>query len=84
MNKENIKDLAFRTYGGIALILGGTFLYITSKFPEDPSLITKGFVYIASGILITEGLGDLISGQHHYLSGKIFNKPDKTKNLEEI
>lgn len=89
MNKENLKEyfrnymeLGNRFYGGLAVMLGGIFAHATTQFPEDTSNTLKAFMYAASGILIAEGVGDLITGQHHYLTGKLFGF-NKSKNLEE-
>ena len=57
MKKETFKIVS-RVYGLSAIALGGMFLSI-------PELTTGD---IMGTLFIAEGLGDLITGNHHYLS----------------
>ncbi|MCX6748287.1 MAG: hypothetical protein NT076_01660 [Candidatus Pacearchaeota archaeon] len=56
MSRKNLK-LGNRGYGLVAIALGGIF-GSAGGLPFS----------IVGGLLVTEGVGDLISGEHHYLS----------------
>ena len=54
-----------RLYGGILVAFTALYSSITIKELEKGEI---GLDTVISGLLFAEGVGDLISGRHHYLS----------------
>mgnify|MGYP001610624047 FL=1 len=61
MKERNIK--IGNRISGLAMIAFGSIVSTGNMIP----------LYIGGGAFIAEGLGDFISGQHHYCSTKAYN-----------
>ena len=65
-----IGNLGNRIYGAIAIAMGGMAIYSSFGIPENACPITETMMDLAGQYFILEGLGDVITGKHHYVSSR--------------
>lgn len=56
-----------RTYGAVFTGAGGYTSYVTAEAFNSGAYLPGGILALLSALVISDGIGDIITGEHHYV-----------------